>query len=137
MKQQKRICNRWCMQLIVFDFEITYRIGNINSIDGLFRRPDYEKFDKEEISLSLFTLSNKFNYWRNKTNQSSSAKNISVMNINIAILIRRQAKDDACILFISRDEAARGTSAHRGSQIENPLKGFIENSSLNVLSLLR
>jgi hypothetical protein len=50
------------MQLAVFDFEITYRVGKINFVDGLFRRPDHKKFDKEEINLSLFILSNKFNY---------------------------------------------------------------------------
>jgi hypothetical protein len=50
------------MQLAAFNFEITYRAGKINSADGLFRRPDHEKFNKKKINLSLFTLSNKFNY---------------------------------------------------------------------------
>jgi hypothetical protein len=50
------------MQLIVFDFEITYRVGKINPTDRLSRRPDHEKFNKEEINLPLSTLSNKFNY---------------------------------------------------------------------------
>jgi hypothetical protein len=50
------------MQLTVFDFEITYRIEKINPTDGLSRRSDHEKFNKKEINLSLFTLSNKLNY---------------------------------------------------------------------------
>jgi hypothetical protein len=50
------------MQLAVFDFEITYRAGKINPADRLFRRPDHEKFNKEEINLFLSTLSNKLNY---------------------------------------------------------------------------
>jgi hypothetical protein len=50
------------MQLVVFDFKIIYRVGKINPADKLFRRPDYEKFNKENINLRLFILSNKFNY---------------------------------------------------------------------------
>jgi hypothetical protein len=102
------------MQLAVFDFEITYRVGKINPADELFRRPDHEKFNKKKINLSLFTLSNKFNYWRNKIDQSSSAENISIMSINITILIRRQTEDEAYILFTSRHKAVRDTNVYRG-----------------------
>jgi hypothetical protein len=103
------------MQLAVFDFENTYRAGKINLIDRLFRRPDHEELNKEEISLPLSTLSNKFNYWRNKTDQSSSAEDVNVININIAILIRRQTENEACILSTFRNEAIRNTNAYRGS----------------------
>jgi hypothetical protein len=102
------------MQLIVFNFEITYRIGKTNFANRLFRRLDHKEVNKEKINLLLFTLSNKFNYWRNKINQSSSAEDISVMSINIAVLIRRQIKNDAYILFTFKNEAVRDTSAYRG-----------------------
>jgi hypothetical protein len=56
------------------------------------------------------------------------------MNINIAVLTRKQIKNKACILSTSRNETAQNTSAHRGSQIGNSLKEFIENNLLNAPS---
>jgi hypothetical protein len=41
------------MQLAVFNFEITYRAGKINSANELFRRLDHEELNKKEINLSF------------------------------------------------------------------------------------
>jgi hypothetical protein len=90
-----------------------------------------------EINLSLFTLSNKLNYWRNKIDQSFSTENINIMNINIAVLIRRQIEDEIYISSISKNTIARDTNTHHSFQIRNPLKGFIENSSLDTPNLPR
>jgi hypothetical protein len=57
------------------------------------------------------------------------------MNINIAILSRRQIKNENYISSTFWDETARDTNAHRGSQIKNSLKELIEDSFLNALSL--
>jgi hypothetical protein len=127
--------NRWYMQLAAFDFEITYRTEKINPIDKLSRRPDHEKLNKEKINLPLSTLSNKLNYWRNKTDQSFSAENINVISINIAVLTRRQTKNETYTSSTSRNEAALNTSAHRGPQTKNPLKEFIEDNPLDTSSL--
>jgi hypothetical protein len=59
------------------------------------------------------------------------------MNINIAILIRRQTKDEICILSIFKNEAALDMNAYRDPQAGNPLRKFIEDNFLNILSFPR
>jgi hypothetical protein len=60
---------------------------------------------------------------------------MNVISINIAILIRRQIKDETYTSFTSRNEAVRGTNVYRGFQVRNPLREFIENNPLDISSL--
>jgi hypothetical protein len=59
------------------------------------------------------------------------------MSINIAVLIRRQVKDETYILSTFRDKVVLDTNTYRDFQTENSLKEFIENNLLDTLNLLR
>ena len=55
MKELSRRQARWAEYLAAFDFDIQYRKGSMNSVDGPSWRPDYVELAKEQ-ELLLPTL---------------------------------------------------------------------------------
>ena len=38
----------WVLDLVLYDFNIFYRKGKLNPVDGLSRRPDYEEYTEKK-----------------------------------------------------------------------------------------
>jgi RNase H-like domain found in reverse transcriptase len=73
----------WAEELAAYDFNIFYRKGKLNPVDGLSRRPDYEEHAEERDRMILPTLRNKLRSRRFLSNPQESSDAWIVATIGV------------------------------------------------------